>query len=376
MKRYVHEKVAYIEEFQPQDEHLFIVPGAKDEVVTRGRSRAYTIASPLISRRTQYRALLNLRALGEIIDREGPDIIESGDPYQVGWKALRVGQAQRIPVVAFYHSHFAEAYLRGPIQHLLGKAAAEWCMQQARAYVRNFYNRFALTLVPSAGLAAELARWGVSNTCRVGLGVNCNVFRPADDGVATRAQLGVSEESVLLLYVGRLAPEKNTQTLFRAFTLLVRQNAKKFHLLVIGDGQQGHQLQRLAAETKSVTWIRYCADSEELARYYRAADFFVHPGVEETFGLVALESQACGTPVVGVHGTFMDKVILHDQSAWAAANTPASLAEAIERMAACDLRALGQIAAASAVEKFAWPRVFERLFSVYREVIASYRRAC
>ncbi|MDQ6911245.1 MAG: glycosyltransferase [Verrucomicrobiota bacterium] len=372
----MHEKIAYIEEFQPQDEHLFIVPGAKNEVVSSGRSRTYIIASPLISRRTQYRALLNLRALGEIIERERPDVIESGDPYQVGWKALRVGQAQGIPVVAFYHSHFAEAYLRGPIQHSLGKAAAEWFMQQARAYVRNFYNRFALTLVPSAGLAAELARWGVRNTYQVALGVNCNVFRPGEDRVATRAKLGVSEDSVLLLYVGRLAPEKNTQTLFHAFPSLVRQNAKKFHLLVIGDGQQSDRLKRLAAETNSVTWIHYCADSEELARYYRAADLFVHPGVEETFGLVALESQACATPVVGIHGTYMDEVIMHDQSAWAAANTPASLAEAIEGMAAFDLRALGQIAAANVEEKFAWPRVLAGLFSVYREVIASYRRAC
>ncbi len=372
----MHEKIAYIEKFQPQDEHLFIVPGAKDEIVTSGRSRTYTIASPLISRRTQYRVLLNLRALGGIIERERPDLIESGDPYQVGWKALRVGQAQRIPVVAFYHSHFAEAYLRGPIQHSLGKTAAEWCMQQARAYVRNFYNRFALTLVPSAGLAAELARWGVSNTYQVALGVNCDVFRPGNDDVATRAALGVSADSVLLLYVGRLAPEKNTLTLFRAFDLLVRQNAAKFHLLVIGDGQQGDYLQRLAAETNSVTWIRYCADSQELARYYRAADVFVHPGVEETFGLVALESQACGTPVVGIHGSYMDEVILHDQSAWAAANTPESLAQAIEKITECDLSTLGSIAAANVAEKFAWPRVFERLFSVYREVITSYRRAC
>ncbi len=372
MKRYVHEKIAFMENSQPQDEHVFIIPGAKNEVVTNGRSRTYTIASPLISRATQYRALLNLRALREIIERERPDIIESGDPYQVGWKALRIGQLQRIPVVAFYHSHFAKAYLWTPIQHSLGKMAAEVVMKPARAYVRNFYNRFARTLVPSAGLVSELTRWGVNNTDQVGLGVNCEVFRPGGE----RAALGLPEDSVVLLYVGRLAPEKNTQKLFDAFASLVRQRAKKFHLLVIGDGQQGDRLQSLADETKSVTWIRYCSDSEQLAQYYRAADLFVHPGVEETFGLVALESQACGTPVVGIRGTYMDEVILHDQSAWADANTPTALAEAIERMTTGDLRSLGNIAAANVAQQFAWPRVFERLFSVYREVIASYRRAC
>jgi alpha-1,6-mannosyltransferase len=102
---------------------------------------------------------------------------------------------------------------------------------------------------------------------------------------------------------------------------------------------------------------------------------FVHPGVEETFGLVALESQACGTPVVGISGSYMDEVIQHDQSAWATTNKPDALAKAIEMMAANDLRAFGRTAAANVATRYAWPRVFDRLFSVYRDVITSYRRA-
>ncbi|MDQ2918380.1 MAG: glycosyltransferase [Verrucomicrobiota bacterium] len=372
----MNEKIAFIQKSRPQDEHVFVIPGAKNEVFSADRSRTYTIASPLISRATQYRVLLNLRALRQIIERERPDIIESGDPYQVGWRALRVGKAQRIPVVAFYHSHFAEAYLRAPIQHSLGKVAAELFMKPARVYVRKFYNRFARTLVPSAGLVAELEQWGVKNTCQIGLGVNCEVFHPNGDGAAMRRTLGLSEGSVLLLYVGRLAPEKNTLILFEAFAALVRQNPTTFLLLVIGDGQQGDRLQRLAAETNCVSWIRYCSDSEQLAQYYRAADLFVHPGVEETFGLVAVESQACGTPVVGIRGSYMDEVIQHDQSAWAETNSAEALAGAIEKMAASDLHSLGEIAAARVAEKYSWPRVFERLFSVYQEVVASYRRAC
>ncbi|MGZ5019354.1 MAG: glycosyltransferase [Chthoniobacterales bacterium] len=375
VKRYVHEKIAFIQNSRSRDEHVFIIPGAKYEIVRAERSRIYTIASPLISRATQYRALLNLRALGEIIERERPDIIESGDPYQVGWKALRVGHAQRIPVVAFYHSHFAEAYLRGPLQRSLGKRAADTAMKAARAYVRNFYNRFAATFVPSAGLAAELARWGVQNVRKIALGVNSEVFHPADDRATTRATIGLSENSILLLYVGRLAPEKNTRTLFDAFLVLVRQNPGKFHLLVIGDGQEQGFLRELQSKTKNVTWASYCADANELARFYRAADILVHPGVEETFGLVALESQACGTPVLGIRGSYMDEVILHDQTAWATTNTPQALANAIERMAETNLRALGRVAAANVAAQYAWPQVFDRLFSIYREVIASYRKA-
>jgi len=88
VKRYIHEKIAYITDYKPEDEHVLIVPGSKSEVATNGRSRVYSIRSPLISRRSRYRALLNLRAVEQILERERPDLIESSDPYQVGWKAV------------------------------------------------------------------------------------------------------------------------------------------------------------------------------------------------------------------------------------------------------------------------------------------------
>ena len=131
----------------------------------------------------------------------------------------------------------------------------------------------------------------------------------------------------------------------------------------------------LESTTDRLTWLPYCTDSAELAQYYRAADLFVHPSVEETFGLVALESQACGTPVVGIRGTYLDDVIQHDQNSWAHENSAAALAEAIEAMAARDLPAMGASAAAAVRNRYAWPRVFGRLFCVYQEVCARYREA-
>ena len=128
----------------------------------------------------------------------------------------------------------------------------------------------------------------------------------------------------------------------------------------------------LQTQAGSVTWIQYCTDSLELARFYRAADLFVHPGIQETFGLVALESQACGTPVVGIRGSYMDRIIFHEQESWAAENTPPALAAAIEEFSGKNLKALGAAAASVAAERHAWPRVFERLFCIYREVCANY----
>lgn len=373
MKRYVQEKIAFIQNSAEEHEHVLVIPGAKNEITSSGRSRIYSVRSPLISKTTQYRALLDLRALDEIIAREQPEIIESADPYQVGWKAIRSGRVHRIPVVAFYHSHFPEAYLRAPARRF-GERGSQLIMSAARGYVRNLYNRFAITCVPSERLAQVLRDWGVASARAVDLGVNVETFHPEKIAANSRETLGVPAGRKLLLYVGRLAAEKNTQTLFDAFSLLDRRRPGAFHLHVIGNGQQRELLQRLQRANAAVSWLPYCTDSHELANFYRAADLFVHPGTEETFGLVALESQACATPVLGIRGSYMDDNILHDQTAWATQNSAEALARAVENACAMNLRAMGESGSVRVCERFAWPRVFARLFCIYREVCEAYRQ--
>ena len=374
MKRYLHEKINYIDTHAPRDEHVLIVPGAKTSVKANGRSRVYTIRSPIVSRTAQYRALLNLRAVEEILKQEQPDVIESADPYQLGWKALRVGRALRVPVIGFYHSHFSEAYVRKSAT-LLGKRATRRVMRLSRAYVRKLYNQHAATVVASEPLGRVLREWGVHNVLVLSLGVNTEIFRPDGSGTdAIRRSLGVHSGQNLLLYVGRLAKEKNTATLLRAFRSLQQRRPNDFHLLVIGDGPDRIHLRNTQLRTRNLSWIRYCADPCELASFYRAADLFVHPGVQETFGLAALECQACGTPVVGICGSYMDNVICHDQDSWAVENNPAALANAIEQCCDRKLSVMGRNAARVARSLYNWPRVFEELFCIYGELRSKYRR--
>src|SRR5262249_50560540 len=216
----------------------------------------------------------------------------------------------------------------------------------------------------------------VRNVRVLSLGVNTDIFRP--DGSAAEARrrsLGVKSGQNLLLYVGRLAKEKNTATLLRAFKTLQRRRPNEFHLLVIGDGLERMQLRKLQLRTDNLSWIRYCADPHELAGFYRAADLFVHPGVQETFGLAALECQACGTPVVGIRGSYMDNVICHDQESWAVENSPDALANAIEDCGDRKLSVLGRNAARVARSLYGWPRVFDELFCIYRGLRSDYRRS-
>ena len=91
------------------------------------------------------------------------------------------------------------------------------------------------------------------------------------------------------------------------------------------------------------------------------------PGVKETFGLVTLEAQACALPVVGIRGTAMDRIVCHDQSFWAALNTPDALASAVARAFEHDLARLWVPRHVNNVaNRFAWPEVLARLFDLYR----------
>jgi len=400
VKRYVSEKLKYLRASSEAHEHILIVPGEHDARVEGDRSRVYTIKSPLISRTSGYRALVRLGALERLLELERPDVIECGDPYQVAWKTVEVGNTLGIPVIGFYHSHFSEAYLR-PLENYLGPWAATLLLDGARRYVRKLYNRFARTLVPSPALAALLEQWGVRNVTPMDLGVDAEIFHhiapPARfaEAETLRSELGMARTGRILLYVGRLAPEKNTETLFRASRALISENATGYHLLVVGDGHERAPLQDLARSlggtaledaplgggripdlrllAPGLAWVPYLSDSQELARLYRAADLFVHPGVQETFGLVTLEAQACGTPVVGIRGSYMDRIIHHHQDAWATENSPAALADAIR--SASGLAASEDRAALSReiLSRYSWSAVFARLFDLYRQVVESHR---
>ncbi|HEX8309881.1 MAG TPA: glycosyltransferase, partial [Chthoniobacteraceae bacterium] len=227
----------------------------------------------------------------------------------------------------------------------------------------------------SPALGDLLAEWGVMNVVHNDLGVDTTIFSPLpDDRTAVRAELGIDPVRTVLLYVGRLAQEKNTQTLFEAFRLLP---PGKFHLVIVGDGLQRAELEQLRQEPslqKAITWLPYCGEAARLAQLYRAADLFVHPGVQETFGLVTLEAQACGTPVIGIRGSYMDRIIHSDQTLWARENSAGPLAAAIDETSREDLKRSGAAASGEVVSLYSWEQVFTRLFDLYRDVVENYRR--
>jgi len=367
VKRYLQEKRRYIAQ-ETEDEHVLVVPGAKTEVIREGRLTTCTVASPKIDRTSRYRLLFNLKGAEEMIEREQPDIIESGDPYHLGWRAIDIGDRMEIPVVGFYHSHFPEAYLRTILKYC-GPWLRDAGLAYAQDYIYRLYNRFDLSLVPSKFLVDLLASWGVANARRVRLGVDTSVFNPGVQAGDVRKRLNIPDDRFLLLYIGRLAGEKNTRTLVEAFRILYKRHPKKFCFLVIGDGGLRGLLAEARHDMESMRWIPYCNDARELARCYQAANLFVHPGVCETFGLVTMEAQASACPVVGIRGSYMDANIFAGLEHWAPSNTPQALAAAIENYLELDCRGLGLKASEVVLRDYTWSRVLGEMRGLYQQAI-------
>jgi D-inositol-3-phosphate glycosyltransferase len=213
-------------------------------------------------------------------------------------------------------------------------------------------------------------------------GVDLELFRLADASAA-RTRLGVPPGAVVLLFVGRIQPLKAPDLLLRAVPPLLERAPElrgRLQVVVVG-GPSGtgldrpESLHKLAAALGIADLVRFepPAREERLADWYRAADVTVVPSHSESFGLVALESQACGTPVVaaavgglptavrdGVSGLLVDS------------RSPADFAAAVDRVVSAPaLRAELSRGARRHAEQFSWQRTAQGLLTAYRGALGA-----
>ncbi len=102
------------------------------------------------------------------------------------------------------------------------------------------------------------------------------------------------------------------------------------HLIIMGDGEKKARIKKASETRKDVTLLPFCQNPDRLADYYSAADLFVNPGTWETFGLVSVEAQACGTRVLAVKDGGMDETVEGETPLIMASNEdPAHLTQAV-----------------------------------------------
>ena len=212
-------------------------------------------------------------------------------------------------------------------------------------------------------------------------GVSLERFAPGDQ-YAARAALGLPIEAPILLFAGRIQPLKAPDVLLHTAADLLRRDPARYADLVVaivggpsGSGKATpHHLTRLAKRLGISEHVRFVppVDQDRLADYFRAADVVVVPSYNESFGLVAIEAQACGTPVVAASVGGLGTAVRDGESGLlVAGHDPADYAEACARLLenpAARAR-MGETARRHAAQ-FGWGETARRTLEVYDEARA------
>ena len=234
-----------------------------------------------------------------------PDAIYVATEGPLGWSAVRAARRLGIPVATGFHTRFDE-YMRDYGVRFLQHTALRW--------MRRFHNSAQATLVPTRELADFLQAQGFHHPVRLARAVDAQHFSPSRRDEALRAQWGLGRDDLAVIYVGRIAAEKNLDLSIRAFDA-IRQQHPTAKFVWVGDGPVR---ERLAQEHRD---FEFCGvqRGEALARHFASGDLFLFSSHSETFGNVTLEAMASGVPTVafnygaarehlvdGVHGAAVE----------------------------------------------------------------------
>ena len=291
-------------------------------------------------------------ALTRLWIKQRPDVVQIATEGPLGWSALAAANKLHLPVASDFHTNF-HSYSSHYGLGLLRRAIV--------AYLRKFHNKAAVTLVPTPGIRRELLSYGYENVEIIGRGVDTQLFNPRRRDLSLRTQWGVSENETVVLYVGRLAAEKNLALVFRAFDAM-REAHPHSRLVLVGDGPE-----RASWQAKRPDAI-FCGVQigEALAAHYASGDVFLFPSLTETWGNVTIEAMASGLAVVAYDCAAAEEVIRHGENGLKAAveDESAFIALAVSLAHASELRRRLGLAASTRVAQMSWDAIidsFERV---------------
>lgn len=238
------------------------------------------------------------------------DVVHVHHPFLSGRLAIRYCKPRLIPIVFTNHTRYdlyARAYLP-LIPDVVGEAFL-------MAYLPSFFRACDLVIAPSHGLREVLRRFGVTSEIEViPNGLDLSPYRGPVEPIE-RAGLGFSAKDVLLIYTGRLGPEKNLPFLLRAFA----GTAKAYNnvgLLILGDGPERDNLEDRVAYMGIADRVYFTGmvAYEEIPRYLSTADAFVTASVTEVHPFSVIEAMAAGLPVLGIQSPGVGDIIEDNQT--------------------------------------------------------------
>lgn len=295
------------------------------------------------------------------------DLIHIHTPFIAHYAGTRMARNLKLPVVETYHTFF-EQYL----EHYIPFLPDPMLRLMARRLTANQGNAVNALISPSIAMRDILRRYGVRTPISViPTGINLQSWR-TPTAPDPRLALGLSPTQPMLLFVGRLAFEKNIEFLLNMLTTLI-QTRPDVRLVLAGEGPAEKHLRKLTAQLgleEHVHFVGYLPRDGQLQALYRAADAFVFASATETQGLVLVEALALGLPVVALAEMGTRDVVREGEGCLIAPNNPPGFAARVLELLEHPHEAR-QLAAQAVIAAEAWQeeRVAERLVAFYQESI-------
>lgn len=331
-------------------ETVLVVPGAADGSDADESGRIVRVRAPEFPLNRAYRTPVRLAAIEAVVAAQAPTAVEIIDKWTLPLLARRL-RARGLPVLGFSCERLDQVLPPALAGRGLIRRYNQWFGRQFDALVSH--SRFNADELRAVGARPEL----------VPLGVDLTVFRPAARDEALRREwLGGGER--LLVYAGRLVPEKRVELLAG---LMQRLAPRGVRLVIAGSGPLADSL----AAAPGTRLLGHTRDTARLAALYASADVCVLPSPVESFGLSALEAAACGTPVVastlGATGELLPR-------AWPRCRPEAScLAAAVLRALDLPREPHARLARATA-ERYTWEATATRLLELHARAARELRR--
>lgn len=300
----------------------------------------------------------NIFRIHNVIDKFKPDLIHCVTPFNLGLCGLNYARDRAIPLVSSYHTNF-DQYLDYYNLRILQNIVWD--------YTRWFHNQCLANYAPSQATIKLLHHKGIKNLEHWGRGVDTVNYDPQKRSEELRRSWG-AHNKLVLLYVGRLAPEKNLDVLAQSYKNILETYPQKLHLVVTGDGPLASALKHEL--NKNVTFTGY-KKGQELAQIYASSDIFAFPSTTETFGNVVLEAMSSGLPVIGTAaGGVQENVVPELNGILCRPKSSEDFSRALQTLVGDpDLRCRMSRGARQYALGCSWDRIFSRLLHSYQNIL-------
>ncbi|HEU5079398.1 MAG TPA: glycosyltransferase family 1 protein [Opitutaceae bacterium] len=213
-----------------------------------------------------------------------PDVVHVATEGPLGLAALYSANRLGLPVTSTFHTNFHQYG---------GHYGLQAGQHVALRYLRWFHNRTRRTMVPTHQMLQRLEQDGFRELSVLARGVDARLFSPEKRSVELRRTWGATDADPVVIYVGRMAAEKNLGLAVQAF-LKIQECTPNAKFVLVGDGPEKEPLRAKYPHFQYAGSRR----DEELAAHYASADLFIFPSTTETFGNVVTEAMASGLVVL------------------------------------------------------------------------------